>query len=110
MSLRSDIMRFSVLGFIGDISIELQAPVIRLRGCTVWSALLLFASAEDRFYRIEAYYYEPGPSKNTLLIYSHVHHQFKCILREPFRRECADQHCDSTLNYPTLTVLGTHRE
>ena len=29
MSLRNDIMRFSVLGFRSDIRIELQAPVVK---------------------------------------------------------------------------------
>ena len=40
MSLRNDIMRFSVLGFRSDIRIELQAPVVKhtIKITTIYSA------------------------------------------------------------------------
>ena len=39
MSLRNDIMRFSVLGFRSDIKIELQAPVVQhLTQETTWES------------------------------------------------------------------------
>ena len=44
MSLRSDIMRFSVLGFKSDIRIELQAPVVSL-----WYAFKYSGYAADRY-------------------------------------------------------------
>ena len=37
MSLRSNIMRFSVLGFRSEKRIELQAPVVWVGGVLIWS-------------------------------------------------------------------------